>query len=347
MYKYARKIYKKIRFSFLMLASKSNLISGLYYLAFPGFYGEHRAVLSGRFLNKKAINNYGSSFQLRRNIHRIEKGLVMRPRREFFAESFIYETICLYGEATKSKVFDCNESKWASDVLDEYFSVVNFSPVIEKSYNKYKSFKDGFYSAVVNKKSSVMYKPYLYKELPSRVVGFDDLECLFIRRRSVRWYEEKNVPYELITKAVDIACLAPSACNRQPFRFMFCNNKESVFEIAECVGGTSGFSKNIPGIIVAVGDLSAFIHERDRHLIYIDTSLAVMQLMLALETLGISSCPINWPDINENEVKIKKIIELEEYEKVGLLLAVGYADVSGGIPYSKKKKSKNILGFVE
>ena len=50
-------------------------------------------------------------------------------------------------------------------------------------------------------------------------------------------------------------------------------------------------------IIVIVGELDAYEYDRDRHLIYIDGSLAAMTFMLALETLGLSSCPINWSGV--------------------------------------------------
>src|SRR5690606_16867538 len=109
--------------------------------------------------------------------------------------------------------------------------------------------------------------------------------------------------------------------------------------IANCAGGTSGFAENLTSIVAVVGDLSAYPYERDRHLIYIDGSLAAMQLMLALETLGLSTCSINWPEINANERKIRKVIKLKDYERVVMLLAVGYADQTGGIPYSQKKEN--------
>src|SRR5690606_11809839 len=123
----------------------------------------------------------------------------------------------------------------------------------------------------------------------------------------------------------------------------FCNNKEKAVSIAKCAGGTNGFAENLPAMITIVGDLSAYPYERDRHLIYIDGSLAAMQLMLALETLGLSTCSINWPEVDSNERKLRKLIKLKDYERVIMLLAVGYADAGGGVPYSQKKENKLVL----
>ena len=60
-------------------------------------------------------------------------------------------------------------------------------------------------------------------------------------------------------------------------------------------------------IVQVVGNLAAYPLERDRHLIYIDSALASMQLMLAAETLGLSTCPINWPDVDFAEQNIQQL----------------------------------------
>ena len=108
--------------------------------------------------------------------------------------------------------------------------------------------------------------------------------------------------------------------------------------IADCAGGTGGWSHQIPAIIVVIGDLSAYPKERDRHLIYIDASLAAMQLMLAAQTQSLSTCSINWPDVDYSEIKLRKILELAEYERVVMMISIGIGEPNGGIPYSQKKQ---------
>ena len=134
-----------------------------------------------------------------------------------------------------------------------------------------------------------------------------------------------------------MAMEAPSACNRLPYRFLYTDERQKVTKLAGFAGGTVGFVEGIPSLIVVIGDLSAYPLERDRHCIYIDSSLATMQLMLALETMGLSTCPINWPDIEFREQLMQKELGLEDYERPIMLLAVGYADPAGGVPYSQKK----------
>jgi nitroreductase len=345
---YARRFLEWLKCAIPSLINRSNQLSNIYYLINSNFTREHRAVLSGRAAYYDSLIDIGKSCALlRRNVHRLEKGLIMRPRRYIFAEGYIQETVSCYVRSIKSTKLASNEKKWAKDVLDEYFRIVGSSDVIDAA-------RDIYVNAVKKETNSIIlncefpsdnntFTPYPYSNLPVCSIDYEDLKQLYIKRRSVRWYSDKTVPLELVNKATKIASFAPSACNRQPYRFLFCNEKEKATKIAECAGGTAGFAENIPAIIVIVGDLSSYPYERDRHLIYIDGSLAAMQLMLALETIGLSSCPINWPDVEQSEIKLRNIIKLKNYERVVMLLAVGYADYTGKIPYSQKKDSNLIL----
>jgi len=313
--------------------SKARVLASFYYLFSPRFGREQQAVLAGRnayFYGLKGGKQV--HMLLRRNIHRLEKGLIMRPRKESFAEGFINETVNYYRLYIGASGSCTSEMKWFSDVLKEYFSIVKDTNKIFQARELYESVVEPLGSLDVDK-----YSPYPYSSLPDVKVSFNELNSLFTKRRSVRWYREKEVPIELIEKAAGIATLAPSACNRQPYFFYVSANKSKGVEMAKCAGGTSGWAENIPCTIAVIGDLSAYPHERDRHLIYIDASLAAMQLMLALEVLGLSSCSINWPDIESAERRLSVLLSLETYQRPVMLISVGYAQDSGGIPYSQKK----------
>lgn len=343
-----KKIIIKTSTLFLILTKKSDLLSKLYFLISNDFSNEHKGVLSGRRAYYESLKKIGVSCALlRRNTHRLEKGLIMQPRRSVFAEGFIKETVDCYRDAVMSNLLEFAEKKWATDVLDEYFKVIGSTATTEQARAVYNLSRKGFCDSsnlIPNFPSiAATYCPYPHELLPDSKVSFQELKQLFIRRRSVRWYQDKKVPLTLVQQAANIASFAPSACNRQPYRFIFCNEKEKSIAIAKCAGGTSGFAENLPAMIAIVGDLSSYPFGRDRHLIYIDGSLAAMQLMLALETLGLSTCSINWPEVESNEKKIRKIINLKDYERIVMLLAVGYAEKSGGVPYSQKKENKLIL----
>jgi len=307
------------------------LTAALYYLVLNrSFRREQHATLLGRIqYMKECVQPRITSSKLRRNIHRIEKGLIMRPRRPTFALDYIDETVDLFSTATAVEDFSRQELEWAGAVLDKYFSsVIEEGPIRGARTRFYQSWRQVGASDTV---------PYLHRDLPDPAISIDQLDALAVRRRSVRWFKSEPVPDDLLNRAIEVATNTPSACNRQPYTFFVVNSVSDAPTIAGLAMGTSGYAHNIPCLIVVVGNLSAYAHERDRHLIYIDSSLAAMQLMLALETQGLSTCPINWPDIASRDRAMQKALSLAAYEKPIMLIAVGYADPMGGIAYSQKK----------
>ncbi len=333
-----RKVRAKAQLTMVRSFSRNRFLASLYYFLFSReFYNEHRAVLRGRLKYYEGLQEFGTSSPLlRRNTHRLEKGLIMKPRRAVFAEDFILETVQAFDRARSTPGYSADELLWASDVLDEYFSVVIDTPATKAARRVFVG--DNSAPVVSESERERLSKPYARADSPALAVTFEDLHSLYERRRSVRWYLPKPVPVELINKAIEAAAQAPSACNRQPFRYIVATEPDSVRRIAECPGGAAGFAGQLPAIIVVVGNLSAYPFERDRHLIYIDASLANMQLMLAAETLGLATCPINWPDMDVAEKRIGALVELPSYERVVMLIAIGYGDPESYVPYSQKKQ---------
>lgn len=323
----------KARFEIQLLRifASHGVLSSIYYLLFSKeFYREHRAVLNGRINYKKQHVDFSltSSALLRRNIHRLEKGMIMRPLKATFASNYIFETVHAFSQMIHNDYFCSEEKQWASDVLSRYFEMVEDTEQIRLSRQLFMS---------LDVKGSAEYIPYTHQSKVIANILPEQLLTLYQQRRSTRWFKSEKVPSELLDKAINMAAWAPSACNRQPFSFFVANDAKLACEIAEMAGGTGGFANNIPCTIAVVGHLSAYPLERDRHLIYIDGALASMQLMLAFETLGLSSCPINWPDIEEKEKGIARKLNLTVDNRVIMLIAVGYADAEGMIPYSSKK----------
>ena len=318
-------------------------LSSLYYTLFSSqFRREHKAVLQGRLHYRHSLNQIRqSSILLRRNTHRLEKGLIMQPRRPVFAEDYIAETVACYQKCLASEELCRDELKWASDVLHSYFDVCQDTPVIAEAREKF--------TRLTHKidDSQAASLPYAVTERPLADITPDQLLTLFRQRRSIRWFEPQAVNPELIRQAVDMASLAPSACNRQPFEFQLTTNPERATKLAKIAIGTAGFADNIPALIAVVGDLSAYPAERDRHVIYIDAALAAMQLMLALETLGLSSCPLNWPDIESCERRLAEQLALPYHQRPVMLIAVGHAKADGYIPYSQKKNHRLLLKEID
>jgi len=281
----------------------------------------------------------GPNYFLRRAVHRIEKGLVMRPRRSVFATEYIEDAVQAF-EASLAGNTDPSELRWARDVLTEYFRVVRCEGVIERAMARFAAL-----AVPPGDAKSDAWIPYQRNLAESSPVSWDELEALSMRRRSVRWFEPRAVDRGLVEKALHIAALAPSACNRQPFRYILVDDRERIAELMKLPLGVGGFWQNIPFVAVLVGRLRAYSHPRDRHVIYMDGGLSAMAFLYALETLELGACALNWPDVPEKDERIAALLGLEPDEKVLLLIALGHPDPTGLVPRSSKVSVGNFAGY--
>lgn len=307
---------------------------------------EAAAVSAGRLRYEDDCRRVGAptSFLLRRNIHRLEKGLIMRPRRSVFAYDYIGETVEAFVRAAaggESRQAASDEVLWARDVLGEYFAVVDKGdPLIAAAHRRFLTAKS---PACAEEWQRAV--PYRRDLEDSRLVSFESFLNLCRQRRSVRWYLDRPVPRDLVDLALQAAAQAPSACNRQPFVFRIFDDCQKVRKVAGILLGTRGFEGQLPAIAVLVGRLRAFPLPRDRHAIYIDAALSAMSFMFALETLGLASCVLNWADQEPQESMIREALNLEPDERVVMCVAYGWPDPDGMVPYSAKRPLDQLRSY--
>lgn len=329
-----RKFFQSAKIKLLPLFSKNGRITSLYYFfTSKGFQDEQQKVLKGILQNKNNQNNIGN---FRRAIHRIEKGLITQPSKSFFAESYILETVLIYKNLLNNK---SEESMllWAEGILNQYFETVVRTNTISKAYDEYQLINR------LNKLTQI--QTYQSIERVKSEINIEDFYKLTQQRRSIRYYQAKQVPRILIENAIKVALQSPSACNRQPFSFRIIDDPKLIRTAARLPNGSSTFSEGIPMMIFIIGDLSNYFDERDKHLIYIDSSLAAMSFVLGLEVQGLSSCIINWSDIPSNNKKLKAFLKLADWEQCIMSISVGFALPECGIPSSIKKDVKTVLKY--
>ena len=320
----------------ISIGANRGFVASAYYALFSrAFWREQQAFLAGRRrYSLDQANPAESAVLLRRNVHRLEKGLLMRPRRVPFARDYIEETVtCLErtGRSSDRILIDPEERKWAEDVLSDYFAVMPQNPFFDQLRRRFREV------ARPDQEAQPRYVPYHRNLSEPPSVTYDQLLKLAQRRRSVRWFLQDPVPRELIDRAVVVASQSPSACNRQPFQFRIIDDPTLREQVVRIPFGLDGYGDNVPVLVVVVGRQRSYFHERDRHLIYIDASLATMAFLFALESQGLSSCCINWPDLEDRERRIARVLRLESDERPIMLVAVGYPDPDGLVAYSQKR----------
>jgi nitroreductase len=330
----------------LRVASKSGFLCALYYAFFSAsFRREQRGVVHGRLRRMRGAEDpISCRYTLRRNIHLVEKGLLRRPPHRVFAIDYIRETVDCYARAlelgeTSAGFVSEIEMRWFSDVLMRYFELVAPHPAIDEPRNRFRTLQ----GCVPARTPTAV--PYCRDLLRLPTVKYEDLLELARRRRSVRWFLQKAVPRKIIDRALTVAALSPSACNLQPFEFRVFDDAELAKQIASIPTGTIGFSHNFPVVVVLIGKLHAWASEQDRHLIYIDASLAAMAFLFTLEVQGLGTCCINSPDQQPQERRMTDLLGLERDERVVMLIALGYPDLDGLVAYSQKKAVAELRSF--
>lgn len=338
-HKLIRRFFRHYHILILGIASSNRFFSIIYhFIAFYTYSREQHANIRARYHYYLNINNTKTKSHpgLRRNIHRLEKGLLMRPPKRTFALNYIEETLDFHEKRVQQykenpEGLDKNEIKWATDVLTRYFKTVELNDFLSRLKKRFQSLDTICFEE--NEKMA----PYKRDEKNGIAFKYEDLYALSLKRRSVRWFQQKKVPRDIIDQALMVARQSPSACNRLPYEYRVYDDPQWVRKIARIPFGAAGYADNIPTLVVLTGQLNYYFSARDRHVIYIDASLSAMAFMYALETLGLSSSVINWPDFELIELKMQKLLNLSIDERPVMLIAVGYPDPKGEVAYSCKK----------
>ena len=316
------------------ILSKTWLLRGVYQaFASSNFYFEHLAVSAGIAKYNRGLSS--TSPRLRRNVHRLEKGLTSRHRRSSFARDYVLETVRELADRTHE--LDPVERNWAMGVLKEYFASVDHDTLIDLAEEEFNT------SIATLPQSHVLdlHGPMLKKT--GKPVPYEKFMELSVQRRSVRWFTDKPVKPADFKMAVEAALLSPSSCNRLPFRIIAGYGTIEAPRIVGLPFGAAGFGGQVPLGVAIIGDFSSYFSVRDRHGPYIDAGLFGMSLSLALETLGLSSTIINWPEVAPQDMIAKRRFRLKSHERVIFMMAIGYADVDVLVPSSAKKSVEHMI----
>ncbi|MBU3957640.1 MAG: nitroreductase family protein [Nanoarchaeota archaeon] len=141
--------------------------------------------------------------------------------------------------------------------------------------------------------------------------------------RSTRKYSDCDVPDELIEKILEAASHAPSAGDFQPYEFIIVKNAETRKYISESC--KRPWMAEAPVHIVACTNMkiASMYEERGMKLYGIqDTALAVGNLMLAAEALGLRTCWVG----AFGEAQVSILLHCPEYVRPAAIITLGYSD---------------------
>ncbi len=165
-------------------------------------------------------------------------------------------------------------------------------------------------------------------------------------RESVRSYDPRPVPRELINRCIEAARLAPSACNAQPWKFIVVDDlalRDSLAEAARNkVLSVNLFAAQAPVHVVVVrekANLTSGMGQlmKDHEYPLIDIGIAVSHFCLQAVEMGLGTCIMGWFD----EKKVKRMLGIPGNKRAELLITVGYPASSGS--RIKRRKTLDLM----
>jgi nitroreductase len=151
-----------------------------------------------------------------------------------------------------------------------------------------------------------------------------DILNLLKSRRSIRIYQDKPIPQDLLLQIVEAGRWAPTAANLQPWHFIVVTDPETrkrIGEVARFFFVNSHVGK--APVVIALG----FDTRKGKYGRY-DVTLAGGNMLTMAASLGLGTCWIGAFD----EPKVKEILEIPESIEVIGLITLGYPDEKAEIP---------------
>ncbi|MDD5927210.1 MAG: nitroreductase family protein [Firmicutes bacterium] len=173
-------------------------------------------------------------------------------------------------------------------------------------------------------------------------------------RRSIRKFQDKPVPHDLLTEVVEIARFAPSWKNTQIARYIIVEDREKIAKIAteEC---TLGFTYNIKTMAAAPAlVLLTYLNKRsgyekdgsfttpkeDRWEMF-DAGIAAQTFCLAAHEKGLGTVIMGVFDEN----KIGEIVEIPQGQTLAAVIPVGFP-AGGEVACPPRKAAEELISFV-
>lgn len=163
-------------------------------------------------------------------------------------------------------------------------------------------------------------------------------------RRSCRAFTEREIAKEDLEQILEAGIYAPNAMNRQSWRFTVLENRENIQKLAKTIARVldrgEGYNFYDPKVFVLVSN------ERDNRNGEADCAVALENMFLAAEDLGIGSCWINQLKGICDEPEIRQLLDsygIPENHLVWGCAALGYA--AG--PAKEPVKDASVIHYVD
>jgi len=170
-----------------------------------------------------------------------------------------------------------------------------------------------------------------------------EFERLVEVRRSYRDFSTQPVEDPVVVKAVKLAQMSPSVCNRQSARVYAISDPAAKAKALSYQNGNRGFGETAAQVLVVTSDMRAFTDAAERNQPYVDGGLFSMSLVYAFQAQGIMSCCLNWCATESVDRAFRREFAIPEYERIIMFMAIGYPREHAFVPKSHRRATETIL----
>lgn len=276
--------------------------------------------------------------------HKIEKGLCMPGKKRLFALEVIPQVTQLLKtwEGTGRSIHD-------PIYVGAINSLRSYSDLIHKEgldpEGKIGDFASDFLASRSEVSAEAVTPITIAKTQIDATVSYDEFRTLCELRRSFREFSDQSVSDDVIRRAVELAQLSPSACNRQPCKVYVVKDKEIQQALLSHQNGNFGFGHLAPVVMILTADASHFFGAIERNQPYVDGGLFSMSLLYALQVQGLVSCCLNWCVTPHTDAKVHKLLGIPDSERVVMFMLAGYPVPKTVVPKSHRKALESVLIF--
>lgn len=146
-------------------------------------------------------------------------------------------------------------------------------------------------------------------------------KSIFYTRRSIRRFQQKEIPFKILQECVNTARLAPSAGNIQPLEYIIVTRpdlREKLFPHLHWAGSLPDWNPDEDEQPMAY--IIVIFKETDSLFYQYDVGISLAHIVLCAESNGLGSCILKNIDIEE----IKHLLKIPEVYNVDSIVALGY-----------------------
>ena len=149
-------------------------------------------------------------------------------------------------------------------------------------------------------------------------------------RYSCRAYRPEEVEREKLDYILECVRMAPSAVNRQPWRFHIVSSEDGRRKLQQCYN-REWFTTAPMYVVASILHDEEWVRADGKHHGNIDIAIAVEHLCLAATEQGLATCWV----CNFDVQKCKQLFAIADNEEPAVLIPIGYA---ADEPKEKKRK---------